>query len=257
MIMKTLVLAFTLITFTLFSARANIDCIWSTSKAGITIHFVSSCNMLDSRFIDSFLNKIVKKLGRSAKSRNILIVINEHSLSFPKNELNNFISVGFDTLRMIDDNFIFDYYRSKEDSAIGPDGGLNTYKSETNPLDINATNKKSTNKLGIKIIYDSDYGMTKLKWQEVEKLVLYASANEEYIKKTQTKQVIRYNTNGWYVTIKNIDTRTIEALLHRRLIKKKPEPSFVSTLITNIRATFWAYIILSLLNLLIWFNLFS
>ncbi len=255
--MKALVLILSILIATKYPSKANMDCQWSATKSGITVHYISSCREQAQQFLETFLSKLVQELGHHGRNIKILLIVNGHSLSFPENQLPTFISIGFDTLRMIDDDFIFKYYTKKEDSAMGPTGGLNTFESKNNPLDINATHHKTTNQLGIKIFYNSGYGMNKTKWDELEKLTLYAAKNFTLIKTNQTKQIIRYNTNGWFVSINSINTKIIETLLNRELIKKKPEPSFLTKILRTLKAQIIATIFVGLFYIVTQLHLFS
>ncbi len=199
-----------------FYAKANQDCIWKTSKAGITIHYIAPCDFRNNKSIDSFLNKLISSLNRQDTSLKILAIVNHQQLSFPDGKFPNFFSIAYDTLRLIDDDYIFKYYWDQGNSAL---------------LDINVTDKKGNDKLGIKIIYDKDYRLGQPVWIDIFNAIVYASNNVELIKKSQKRDTVRYNTNGWYVSLLTLDKFSINKILGRpavsshRLEKKNAESS--------------------------------
>ncbi|HEU5166940.1 MAG TPA: hypothetical protein VFU29_15425, partial [Chitinophagaceae bacterium] len=116
--MKTLLLTITLLTSSFF-AKANMDCIWTSHKAGITISYVAACNFGNQSTVDSVLKIIVTQLNRQDTSLKILVLLNHRQLSFPDANFANFFSIGFDTLREIDNDYIFDYYWNQESISTG------------------------------------------------------------------------------------------------------------------------------------------
>src|SRR5690242_21715708 len=107
--MKTLLFTITLLTCSFF-AKANMDCIWTSHKAGITISYVAACNFDNLSIVDSILKKIVTQLNRQDTSLKVFVLVNHRELSFPDGNFANFFSIGFDTLREIDNDYIVDYY---------------------------------------------------------------------------------------------------------------------------------------------------
>lgn len=198
-------------------AKATVDCIWTVHKAGITIRYIASCNFENQSMPDSILKIVVNELNRQDTSLKVLVVVNDMRLSFPKSAFSNFFSIAIDTLREIDDDYIFNFYWNQVSISTGKNGGLNTFRSQDVPLDINATNNKKARKtVGIKIIYSIDYRLGEPNWNDVIKAIVYASKNLAYIKNNQKRDTVRYNTNGWYVSLVTIDTTTINQIIGRR-----------------------------------------
>jgi hypothetical protein len=191
------------------------DCIWSSSKAGITIRYVAPCTFKNQSFIDSFLNKVISLLNRQDTSLKIWVLINEEQLSFPNGDVNYFTSLGFDKLSLIADDSIFNYYQSRTTASEEVNNGVNRFKSELQPIDINFGNKVDAEQTGIKIIYNKYHHFDGSDWADLEKLILYASRNPEIVKTTQTRDTIRYNANGWYVSLLTIDTFAINKIIGR------------------------------------------
>lgn len=215
--MKT---SFLLVIFTLtisIYARGNQDCIWTSSKAGITIKYIAPCNFENQNFIDSFLNKVITTLNRQDTSIKFLVMIDYHQLSFPGAKFSNFFSIGFDTLRLIDDDFIFKYYWDKESYEPLP---LNT---KGYPLDINSSTDRSILQCGIKILYDRSYRVIESDWQDILKMIVYSSNNLNQIKSLQRRDTVRYNTNGWYVSLMTLDTFVINKIIGRQSEEQKKE----------------------------------
>ncbi len=199
-----------------FFAKANIDCIWTSHKSGITISYVAPCNFENQNTVDSILKIVLTQLNRQDTTLKVFVLINHKQLSFPGGNYANFFSIGFDTLREIDNDFIFDYYWNQETISTGKNGGLNTFKSQEAPIDINSTkNKKASKTIGVKIIYDIDYRIGKPVWTDIVNAIVYASKNAVLIKSTQKRDTVRYNTNGWYVSLLTIDTFAINKIIGR------------------------------------------
>jgi hypothetical protein len=204
-----------------FAVKANMSCIWTSHKAGITIHYTAPCDMKNQVFLDSVLTVIVGQLQGRDTSLSILVFIDHESVCFPDREFANFFSIGMDTLRRLDDNFIFDYYWNQQSISAGQNGGRNLFDSRKEPLDINATNKKRTNQVGLKIIYNLDYRLGKPVWQDIVRAVVYAAYNPENIKAFQKRDTVRYNTNGWYVSLVTVDTTFINNILNKAPLVQK------------------------------------
>ena len=207
-----------------FYAKGNQDCIWTITKAGVTVQYVAACDFKNQNSADSFLNKVIAALNRKDTSLKFIVLIGHHQLSFPNPKFSNFFSIGYDTLRQIDGDFIFDYYWGKENNGTIP------IDTRNNPIDINSTNSKTKSKIGIKIIYDNDYRMGEPDWQDLIKLVVYAANNLEQIKLLQSRDTVRYNANGWYVSLLTLDTFQINKIIgrvnepkHKEIVEDKPK----------------------------------
>lgn len=213
--MKTsFLIIFFLLAFSL-STRANMDCIWTSSKAGVTIRFIAPCDQKYKSYVDSLLNNILKKINRKDTTLQILVLINDAKLSYPDAQFTNFTSIGFDTLRQIDDEFVSDYYFSKNGDI------EKKFSKRFEPLDINATLGDTIRQVGIKIIYRRDYKLGEPDWTEIQNLILYATQNLDLIKKTQIRNNVRYDFNGWYVSLMSIDTLSIKKIIQDASIQKK------------------------------------
>jgi len=205
----TLIITFVL-TFTF--AKGNVDCIWESRKSGVWIRYIAPCDFQTPIFLDSFINKTVLFLNRQDTSLKILVLVSNGKLSFPESRFSNFISVGYDTLREIDDDFIFDYYWAKENRGTRP------YDTKSRPININSTNNRTVPNVGIKIIYDEGYALTKSNWNEISKLIVYGVKNVDSVRHSQKTDTVRYNTNGWYVTLVTLDTFTINNILGKKAV---------------------------------------
>ncbi len=215
-IMKPLLLTITLLT-TSFFAKANMDCIWTSHKTGITINYVTACDFENQATVDSILKIIVDKLNRRDTTLKLFVLVNHRQLSFPGGNFANFFSIGVDTLREIDNAYIFDHYWNQESISTSKNGGLNTFRSQKVPLDINSTNNKKASKtIGVKIIYDIDYRLGKPNWSDLIKAVVYSVQSFDVIKNEQRRDTVRYNTNGWYVSLLTIDTFAINKIIGRQ-----------------------------------------
>jgi hypothetical protein len=207
-----------------FYAKGNQDCIWTSNKAGVTIRYVAPCDFKNQSSLDSILNKVISLINRQDTSVKIWVLIGQGQLSYPDNNFSNFFSIGYDTLRQIDNDYIFDYYWNQETIASERNNGLNTFRSREAPIDINSTNNKKANKVvGIKIIYDRDYRIGKPNWTDIIKAIVYASKNVEVIKSSQKSDTVRYNTNGWYVSLLTLDTFAINKIIERQNESKQKE----------------------------------
>jgi hypothetical protein len=214
--MKTLLLI-TLLLTSFFFAKANMDYIWASHKGGITISYVAACDFENQATVDSILKIIVDKLNRRDTTLKLFVLVNHRQLSFPGGNFANFFSIGVDTLREIDNDYIFNYYRNQEFISTSKNGGLNTFRSQNLPLDINSTNNKKASKtVGIKIIYDIDYRLGKPNWTDLIKAVVYSVQSFDTIKNKQRRDTFRYNTNGWYISLLTIDTFAINKIIGRQ-----------------------------------------
>jgi hypothetical protein len=144
---------------------------------------------------------VVLLLGRQDTGLKILVFVNYGQLSFPNGEFANFFSIAYDTLRQIDDDGIFTYYSN------------HTFESKRAPLDVNSTSIKESGELGIKIFYDKDYRLGSPNWSDIVKAIVYGAKNAGRIKKEQLRDTVRYNTNGWYVSLLTLDTLDINKIL--------------------------------------------
>lgn len=192
------------------STRASMDCLWTASKQGVTLKVVYPCEPKYLHFADSILDQMLIRLNRKDTTLKVLVLVNSALLSNPNSEFSNFISIGFDTLRLIDDDFIKDYYFSKE--------GENKRKFPrlSEPLDINSTTTITEKTIGIKIIYRTDYRLAKTNWGDIEKIIQYALQNADEIKREQRRINVRYDYNGWYVSLVTLDTTRINNILNKK-----------------------------------------
>jgi len=205
-----------------FYAKGNQDCIWTSSKAGVTIKYVAPCVFKNQSTLDSILNEIILVINRQDTSLPIWVLIGQGRLSFPDATFSNFFSIGYDTLREIDNDYIFDYYWNQETIASEKNDGLNTFRSREAPIDISSTNKNNASKtVGIKINYDLDYRLGKPIWAELIKAIVYSAQNPNAIKNQQRPDTVRYNTNGWYVSVLTLDTFAINKIIGRQKESKQ------------------------------------
>ncbi|MCB0699570.1 MAG: hypothetical protein H6551_02630 [Chitinophagales bacterium] len=220
--MKRIILTIVLFVIQPFVTSANVDCIWISSKKGLTIYYRSSCDYENEFFVDSLVSHVVEILGRQDTTIKIHVTVNRAPLMFPNSENPNFFSIAYDTLRQIDDNYISEYYWEQEDISISQNG-WNKYKSQNAPLDINATNNNSTNEIGIKIIYNGDYRLGEPLWQDIIKSISYAANNIDSIISKQVRDTVRLDHNGWYVSLVTIDTNTINRIIGKVQTKVNTE----------------------------------
>ncbi|MBL7724726.1 MAG: hypothetical protein JNK27_11285 [Chitinophagaceae bacterium] len=234
-VMKTPIL--TIIFFFAFSlfARASMDCIWTSSRQGVTIKFLAPCEQRYQMFVDNILTQILNRLNRKDTSSKILVLVNTERLSYPDAVSSNFISISFDTLRQIDDDFISDYYFSKEGQI------KKKFSKFSEPLDINSTDSDTSKEVGFKIIYRLDYRLGQTNWADIEKLIKYSEENREAIKKAQKRNNVRYDYNGWYVSLLTIDTFSINKIIGRQ--NKIKENEVVQKKSTN---SYWLWGLLAL-----------
>lgn len=206
--MKTSILITIFILNFSISAKANMDCLWKSSMQGVSLNVAFPCRPIYVNYVDSILDKMLIGLNRKDTSVKILVLINTARLSIPGSEYANFISIGFDTLRGIDDDFITDYYFSKVGQI------EKKFPKLSEPLDINSTASSNVNTIGIKIIYRIDSRLGKIKWDDIEKLIKYAAQNVDEIKREQRRFNVRYDANGWYVSLVTLDTNKISNILN-------------------------------------------
>jgi hypothetical protein len=215
-----------------FSSEANMDCIYTGSKSGITISYTSPCfSEKYQSFIDSFLNKLLLKVNNFNSGIEILVLVNYEQLYYDNSaNFANFISVGFDTLRPMNSNYIIDYFY---------DHYSTTAESRLNPPDINFTDKKEKAKKGIKIIYNYDYRLGPPVWSEIEKLIIYAKTNFQTIKLIQKIDTVRHFS--CYVTMPKLDSFAVNKILGKEeLITNRPEKT--DKFISN----FWLILLLGI-----------
>jgi hypothetical protein len=206
MLMKTLLIISALILTVSFSAKANMDCVYTASRSGIAVRFTSPCfSTKYQSFIDSFVNQLALKINRVDTSYHILVLVNfEHLYYGFSGSPEYFTSLGVDTLREMNSNFINDYCYGRYGS---------TDQSRPHPLDINATDDKSASKeIGVKIIYNIDY-RKKINWTEIEKLISFSALDFKKIKSTQQIDTVRHYS--WYITLPTLDTTTINQIIGR------------------------------------------
>ena len=203
-------IAFYIFFFSSF-AKGNSHCNWTSNKAGITIHYTSSCDKKNQSALDDVLNKVLTLLNGRDTSLKILVFINEAQLSFNNNGSLNFSSIAYDTLRAIDDGYILQYYTDQETISTKQNHGFNTFNTRKYPIDINATDDSSTNNIGIKIIYDKDEPV----WSEIVNAIVYAAKNAESIKVLQRRDTVFYKMNGWHVSLVTLNSAHINKILGR------------------------------------------
>lgn len=182
------------------------DCIYTASKSRITVRFTSPCfSEKYQSFLDSFVNQLAHKINRVDTSYHILVLVNFEVLYYGfSGSPGYFTSLGVDTLREMNSNFINDYCYGRYGS---------TDQSRSNPLDINATDdKKASKEIGIKIIYNIDY-RKKINWTEVEKLIRFAALDFNKINTTQQIDTVRHYS--WYITLPTLDTTIINQVMGR------------------------------------------
>ena len=227
-----------------FFAKANMDCIWTSHKDGITISYVAACDFESQATVDSILKIIVDQLNRRDTTLKLLVLVNHRQLSFLGGNFANFFSIGLDTLREIDNDYIFDYYWDQESISMSKNGGLNAFRSREVPIDINSTNNKRASKtIGIKIIYDIDYRLGKPDWSDLIKAVVYSVQSFDTIRNEQRRDTVRYNTNGWYVSLLTIDTFAINNIIGRQ--SKTPKKATVQELPKS-KNNYWLFGLLGL-----------
>ena len=129
----------------------------------------------------------------------------------------------FRSLREIDDDYLFNYYQNQTILSEEANNGVNKFESRFVPIDVNSTNRKSKSNIGIKIIYDRDYRIGKPNWTDIINAIVYASQNVEIIKSSQKRDTVRYNTNGWYVSLLTLDTFAINKIIGRQSESKQKE----------------------------------
>jgi hypothetical protein len=190
-------------------AKRNTHCSWNAGKAGITLHYMASCDKQNQSLLDSVLNKVLTLLKGRDTSLKVLVFINQGELSFNDAISLNFISIGYDTLRPIDDSYILQYYSEQETISTKQNHGYNTFSTGKTPLDINATANSSIEERGIKIIYDKDAPV----WSEVIKAIVYAAKNADSIKASQRRDTVFYKMNGWHISLVTIDHAQINKIL--------------------------------------------
>lgn len=206
MLMKTILIIPALILIVAFSVKANMDCIYTNSRSAITVRFTSPCFSEKYRhFIDSFVTQLAVKINRVDTSYRILVLLNlEHLYYGFSRSPDYFTSLGVDTLREMNSNFISEYRYGRYSS---------TEQSKSNPLDVNATNDKNASKeIGIKIVYNNNYRQ-ETNWAEIEKLVSFSALEYNRIKSTQHVDTARHYS--WYVTLPTIDTTALNIIMGR------------------------------------------
>ena len=209
--MKSLLLISAFFLTITFSTKGNVDCIYTSSKSGITIRVSNPCfSKKYQSLLDSFVNQLNLKIKRIDTSYKILVLINIEQLYYDfSGTPDYFTSVGVDTLREMNSNFINSYCYEKYSI---------TDQSKPNPLDINATdNKSASNEIGIKIIYNIDY-RKKINWTEIEKLINFSALNFNKIKITQEIDTVRHYS--WYVSLPTLDTTNINEIIGRNQSEK-------------------------------------
>ncbi|MFN8306149.1 MAG: hypothetical protein U0T79_05305 [Ferruginibacter sp.] len=188
-------------------AKGNMDCVYTASKSGITVRFTSPCFSAKYQvFIDSIVNYLAIKIKRLDTTIKIWVLVNFEHLYFDfSGSPNYFTSLGVDTLREINSDYISDYCTPRYGSSL---------QSKLRPLDINATDEKNASKeIGVKIIYNADY-RKEIDWTEIEKLITYSAFNFAKIKTTQVRDTVRHYS--WYVSLLTLDTFTINKIVGRQ-----------------------------------------
>jgi len=190
-------------------AKQNPHCNWSAGKAGITLRYSASCDKENQSSLNNVLNKSLTLLNRHDTSLKILVIINQRQLSFSGDKSSNFVSIGYDTLRPIDNGYILQYYTTQETISTKQNHGFNTFDTRKSPLDINATSNNSSNDIGIKIIYDKDEPV----WSEIINAIVYAAKNADLIKVLQRRDTVFYEMNGWHVSLVTLNAAHINKIL--------------------------------------------
>lgn len=174
--------------------------------------------MRDKVFADSFLRQVLRKLDKKPANLKMLVLVDFPRLSYSNSNFVNFISVGYDTLRDMDENAIFKYYWEQVSISEAKHNGGNYYDTRTAPLDINFGVGNRSNNVGIKIIYRTDYRNRRVDWREIEKLIIYASEHLEIIRSNQSRQIVRFDYNGYYVSLRSLDTAAIHDIIGRPVV---------------------------------------
>ncbi|MFT3912088.1 MAG: hypothetical protein QM737_21865 [Ferruginibacter sp.] len=197
------------------NVKADMACVYTSYKAGITLKYVAECDFKNQATLDSILNLIVEQIKGLDTNSKVLVLVDFMRLSFSNEPSPWFASIAFDTLREIDNNFIFDYYWNKEQHGCIP------CDTRHNPISINSTNKTDPEKtIGLKIIYDNyDHSGFPI-WADLVKMVVYSVKYPGIIKREQNDDTVRFNTNGWYVSLLTIDTIFINKILGKQEIQE-------------------------------------
>lgn len=186
------------------------DCIYTSSKKGITIKYTSPC--FDQKyqiFIDSFLNKLLTKINRIDSINEILVLVNYEQLYYDNDsEFSNFISLGFDTLREINSDYITRYFYKHYNTS---------EESRLDPVNINFTDRRESTKKGIKIVYNYDYRLGSPIWSDIEKLIIFSELNLQTIKETQKADTVRHYS--CFVTLPKLDSLAINKILGKEEVK--------------------------------------
>jgi hypothetical protein len=184
------------------SIKANMSCGYTSSKSGITIKLAESCSCNCQPFLDSLVNQLSLKINRQDTTNEILVLVNWEFLRYDFSDTTlYFISLGLDTLRETDSDFINNYCHEKYD---------NSEQSRSNPVDINFTDKMTSNKIGVKIIY-KDLRSDSLNWSDIEKLISFSAINFNKIKNEQKRDTVVLMS--WYISLPTLNATRINEIL--------------------------------------------
>lgn len=211
----------TLILLACFTAtKATPTGISIKSKHGLTISYGAAFDLHNEIYVDSILNEILRVLKRKDTSLKVLVMVNDAPIFYPYPSTDPFISMAFDTLRRVNDEFIRDYYFAMQKDTTEK-YYVDDFFFEKYPLDINATDERTPKHVGLKIIYNSYSSSPKQVWYEIEKLILYGLSNIELLKRNRHRDTVGFCCNGWHVSLLTIDSSGINKILGKEFILEK------------------------------------
>jgi hypothetical protein len=207
--MKNSVCILFLILVSSVACHANVSLVYTSTKAGLTVQIAIGRDF-DVRILERFVNETETALNRVDTTLKILVFIDHRVIRHPNSFIKGFVSLGYDTLRTVDEDYIFQYYDSKRSSIFNP------FDSQMHPLDINASADRTVKELGIKIFYDHPIFDNEPDWKKIQKLIVFAARNLEKVKNIQTRDTVLYRYNSWCVALPTLDTMHINRILEKK-----------------------------------------
>ncbi|RYF94062.1 MAG: hypothetical protein EOO00_05695, partial [Chitinophagaceae bacterium] len=169
------------------SSVANEHWYYSTTRNGITLNAVGGWEDTTGwkNMYNAFLDLIHEKTKNSRGDLKILLVLDQAYLPMSDNWQ---ALIAYDTLRELDQSFLYAYYDYYLKESYSSDTIPDYYKFPTlRPLDVNATFQPTSTELGLKIVYDYGADDSLTFFDRIFSLTTYGCEHINDIKENQKK----------------------------------------------------------------------
>jgi hypothetical protein len=212
----------------------------TSSKYGITIMSLTDYDdtAKSQKIQDAFLDKMIDELDLQHLPLQVLILINQNTINFPRNHKSIFSTIAYDTIRPVD--FYFFYNRFFP-------GVNNSLTKLPDTLDYGATSRKDLTDVGLKIVFEYPISDTSGQFDRIYTLVKYGVTNIDKVKNMQGRIFVNSDDAIIKISIRTIDTSLINNIPTISLgfdpnhIPSKKIPFIPLVIVGSIAVVFYGY----------------